>query len=155
MTNAERQIIFRDPIRRRLNAEWLSIRLKEQEGKCHWCQQPLFRRGHFNAYEFPGPEISGGLATIDHVIPLAQDGPDTLENIVAACSDCNQRRGDGQPVNRRKSSAPLKEESPRRKMCRSARKIEVLGHSTYCDGLCDSVSTQDPGSASDPPTVLP
>lgn len=31
--------------------------------------------------------------TVDHVIPVARGGKDTWENTVAACFDCNQKKG--------------------------------------------------------------
>ena len=33
--------------------------------------------------------------TIDHLIPLSKNGPDTEENVAAACFSCNIRRNDG------------------------------------------------------------
>jgi 5-methylcytosine-specific restriction endonuclease McrA len=33
----------------------------------------------------------------DHYIPLAEGGPDTEENMVAACVPCNSKKGDGMP----------------------------------------------------------
>ncbi|MBZ0198395.1 MAG: HNH endonuclease [Ignavibacteriaceae bacterium] len=35
--------------------------------------------------------------TIDHVIPRARGGTDTWENLVTACTVCNNRKGDGMP----------------------------------------------------------
>jgi 5-methylcytosine-specific restriction endonuclease McrA len=32
--------------------------------------------------------------TIDHVIPRKLDGPETWENLVTACANCNARKGD-------------------------------------------------------------
>jgi 5-methylcytosine-specific restriction endonuclease McrA len=37
---------------------------------------------------FPENEL-----TVDHVIPLSHGGPSTVDNLVAACSPCNNRRG--------------------------------------------------------------
>lgn len=39
----------------------------------------------------------GDAATIDHVVPRAQDGPHTWENVVAACQPCNHRKADRTP----------------------------------------------------------
>jgi hypothetical protein len=36
---------------------------------------------------------SGKRATVEHVIPKSQGGTNLLDNLVAACHDCNQRRG--------------------------------------------------------------
>jgi len=35
--------------------------------------------------------------TVDHVIPKAQGGPDTWDNLTAACIRCNNRKGDRTP----------------------------------------------------------
>lgn len=35
--------------------------------------------------------------TVDHVIPLAQNGPDTLDNKVIACRQCNGEKADRTP----------------------------------------------------------
>lgn len=32
--------------------------------------------------------------TMDHVIPLSKDGPNTASNVVPACGSCNSRKGD-------------------------------------------------------------
>ena len=31
--------------------------------------------------------------TIDHIVPLSQGGPDTEDNMFAACKSCNHRKG--------------------------------------------------------------
>jgi len=35
--------------------------------------------------------------TVDHVLPKSQGGPDTWENMIAACVKCNNRKGDRTP----------------------------------------------------------
>lgn len=35
--------------------------------------------------------------TIDHIIPKAHGGDDTWENLVAACTICNNKKGDRTP----------------------------------------------------------
>jgi 5-methylcytosine-specific restriction endonuclease McrA len=35
--------------------------------------------------------------TVDHIIPKARKGEDTWENLVTACVDCNNRKGDRTP----------------------------------------------------------
>ena len=35
--------------------------------------------------------------TVDHVVPKAKGGPDTWENLVAACVQCNNSKGDRSP----------------------------------------------------------
>jgi 5-methylcytosine-specific restriction endonuclease McrA len=38
------------------------------------------------------------LATIDHIIPIAEGGEDTIENCVAACWRCNNEKSHGDPA---------------------------------------------------------
>lgn len=51
-------------------------------GKCQYC-----------GCKVPRPE-----ATYDHVVPRAQGGTTHWENIVIACMDCNQRKGNRTPT---------------------------------------------------------
>lgn len=51
---------------------------KEQGRKCYYCDKFMkFKR-----------------ATKDHYIPKAKGGPDSWENIVIACVDCNKKKKD-------------------------------------------------------------
>jgi 5-methylcytosine-specific restriction endonuclease McrA len=34
------------------------------------------------------------MLTVDHIIPKAKGGPDSWENLVAACVSCNNKKGD-------------------------------------------------------------
>ncbi len=54
-------------------AEWLAI-LVAAGGRCAHCRQQVAD------------------LTLDHVLPLSQDGPHAASNIVAACEGCNRRR---------------------------------------------------------------
>jgi hypothetical protein len=38
-------------------------------------------------------ELDENTATVDHLIPVAAGGPDTFDNVRAACRPCNSRRG--------------------------------------------------------------
>ena len=40
---------------------------------------------------------SEGSLTVDHILPKAQLGEDSWENLVTACVDCNNRKGDRTP----------------------------------------------------------
>lgn len=40
-----------------------------------------------------GVPIGVGKATADHLIPARDGGPDTLENLVPSCLECNLERG--------------------------------------------------------------
>ena len=59
------------------------IRLWEAAGKkCHWCGRETILTDE----QIPNQ------ATIDHVISQGNGGPDTEDNMVSACYECNQRR---------------------------------------------------------------
>ena len=44
-----------------------------------------------------GVPIGVGKATTDHIITLADGGPDTVENLAPACLECNLARGTKDP----------------------------------------------------------
>lgn len=58
-----------------------------QDGKCHYCQcdTTLPRAGSSNNV--------GKIATLDHIITQEEGGTDHLLNLVVACRNCNQKRG--------------------------------------------------------------
>jgi len=35
----------------------------------------------------------GGATHVDHIVPMASGGGDEMDNLVAACARCNQRKG--------------------------------------------------------------
>lgn len=41
---------------------------------------------------------AGAATTVDHVLPRSRGGRNTWKNTVAACADCNQRKGDKTPA---------------------------------------------------------
>lgn len=53
---------------------------------CHWCGVPVTK--------YDGIEWQPTDATIEHVIPLSEGGPHSLDNIVCSCARCNFGRGD-------------------------------------------------------------
>lgn len=60
---------------------------KKQKGLCYWCGDLMLT------------DVSKShprLMTADHLIPRSLGGPDTRENIVAACRRCNCKRGLGE-----------------------------------------------------------
>lgn len=71
--------------------EWLDVRLRhhnwktehlyEQNRQCHYCRVEL---------DDGDPRH---VSTLDHVVPTARGGKDTKENTVAACHECNARKG--------------------------------------------------------------
>ena len=52
----------------------------------------LTRDGHRCVY------CGGSASTVDHVLPRSRGGRNTWKNTVAACSPCNQRKGDRTPA---------------------------------------------------------
>lgn len=62
---------------------------------CHYCRIPLKRlklsKPHKVAFY---ASIGYGVATIDHVIPLCKGGSRSSDNMVLACSVCNERKGE-------------------------------------------------------------
>lgn len=63
-------------------------RFDEQNGMCYFCNRRMYRK-HKNNWEHHKMRR----VTAEHVIPVADGGPNTYENIVAACHECNSRRG--------------------------------------------------------------
>lgn len=55
--------------------------LKRDEYTCQYC----------------GKKLSGKELTLDHVYPKSRLGPDTWENIVACCKECNQYKANRTP----------------------------------------------------------
>lgn len=56
----------------------------KQDGLCHWCKTPMA----LNAGKQQPHSV-----TLEHLIPEHAGGPDTEENCVAACKQCNAERG--------------------------------------------------------------
>lgn len=48
--------------------------------------------------QYCGKKCSNKELTIDHVIPLSKQGPETWSNVVAACRHCNQKKGNRTPA---------------------------------------------------------
>lgn len=60
--------------------------IRRNEPPCHLCGQPIdYTLPYLDPFEF----------TVDHVIPLAKGGPDTIENKAAAHRQCNRDKSDG------------------------------------------------------------
>lgn len=61
-----------------------------------WTREGVLRRDGFRC------AYCGGVATtLDHVLPRCRGGRDGWENTVAACRDCNGRKGDRTPAESR------------------------------------------------------
>lgn len=53
-------------------------------GRCFYCGKKLQTKYYHKR----------NYMTIDHIIPLSKDGPDTLDNKVPSCKSCNFLKGD-------------------------------------------------------------
>ena len=60
--------------------------------------------------QYCGEKVSRPEATYDHVVPRAQGGKTTWDNVVIACVDCNQKKGGRTPAEAamRLRSVPVK-----------------------------------------------
>lgn len=66
----------------------IMARLMTEKGpNCHWCSVCTTPPPGAGGYQEPR------CRTRDHIISVAEGGPDTYENSVIACSECNLRRG--------------------------------------------------------------
>lgn len=53
----------------------------------------VFKRDDFTC-TYCGQKPPAVVLECDHVIPVAQDGPDTIENLTTSCFDCNRGKSD-------------------------------------------------------------
>ena len=51
------------------------LKIVEQDGHCYWCENPL------------------DVITIDHLLPLAEGGNNSVANIAVCCKRCNTKKG--------------------------------------------------------------
>ncbi|PYY32364.1 HNH endonuclease [Curtobacterium sp. MCBD17_030] len=58
-------------------------RIRNTAAACHICGQ---------AIDYTLPHTNPRSFVVDHVIPLAKDGPDTIDNKAAAHRDCNSTK---------------------------------------------------------------
>lgn len=59
--------------------------LRKGQPPCHWCGKPIDYQA-----KYPAPDSY----VVDHVIPLAAGGTDTLDNKVPAHQACNRDKSD-------------------------------------------------------------
>ncbi len=78
--------------------KWLrSLAERRQGGLCIYCGRVML----------PTALRRGRSSTADHVIPLARGGKTELNNIVACCKSCNERKGCGdEPIPRKNEPPP-------------------------------------------------
>jgi len=80
----------------------LVIRLVAYVRIPHRWRLPVSRRGvlardHYTC-QYCGRQPGRKGLTVDHVVPRAQGGPKTWENLVAACAACNRKKGGRRPM---------------------------------------------------------
>jgi 5-methylcytosine-specific restriction endonuclease McrA len=66
--------------------------IRRRRPPCYLCGEDIDYRAHY---------LEPDAFTLDHVIPLARGGPDTLDNIAPAHRKCNRDKSDrllGQPA---------------------------------------------------------
>ena len=72
----------------------LAYMVKRPRPRISLSKREILRRDRYTC-QYCGRHFSN--LTIDHVIPRYQNGPHTWENLVAACSNCNRRKGGRTP----------------------------------------------------------
>lgn len=65
--------------------------LEAQDGRCFYCNVPIYPRTKRNK------RLRKVLLTRDHFIPRSRGGLDIWDNIVLACSPCNEAKGNRLP----------------------------------------------------------
>lgn len=76
--------------RSRENHKWLMQLHRVQQGRCFYCRMWISLRLR--------DSLDPNSATVDHFIPLALGGRDTIANVVLACPRCNTKKGDNPPT---------------------------------------------------------
>lgn len=64
--------------------------------RVRFCREHIFLRDNFTC-QYCNKKLSSKLLTIDHVIPLSRGGKNKWTNVVAACSKCNNVKGNKTP----------------------------------------------------------
>ena len=65
-------------------------------GTVRFCRENVYIRDNFTC-QYCGEQPSPKTLTLDHVIPASKQGPKTWTNVVTACRECNQRKGNRTP----------------------------------------------------------
>lgn len=68
--------------------------------KVRFSRENVFARDHGRC-QYCSRQVSRAEATFDHVVPRSQGGHTRWENIVIACTPCNQRKGGRTPAQAR------------------------------------------------------
>lgn len=77
--------------------------IEKHESRCHFCGEHVKRMRDPDVLETDRPKGTllychdgktylGGIATIEHIVPLAKGGGNGIENMVLCCQNCNHER---------------------------------------------------------------
>jgi len=69
---------------------------RKPAAKIHYNRRTIYRRDN-NTCQYCGRRPGTKELSIDHVLPRAQGGKTTGENVVVACTDCNAKKADRTP----------------------------------------------------------
>lgn len=61
-----------------------------------FCRENVYIRDNFTC-QYCGGRHPLRTLTLDHVVPVSKNGPKSWTNVVTACRDCNQRKGNRTP----------------------------------------------------------
>ncbi len=83
--------------------------------------------------QYCGRQPGRAALTLDHIVPRAQGGATTWENIVAACRDCNARKADRTP----EQAGMALRATPRALALPLARKLDLAARAAWSQyGFC-------------------
>lgn len=64
--------------------------------RIRFCRDNIYLRDEFTC-QYCTDRVPLKDLTLDHVLPLAQNGPTSWDNVVTACRSCNQKKGNRTP----------------------------------------------------------
>ena len=70
----------------------IRLLVERQEGKCYWCKFPISVDAPKRLVQGRKRRLQVRPATIDHIKRLADGGDNRMDNLVAACQQCNNQR---------------------------------------------------------------
>ena len=70
--------------------------VRSNERKLKFCRRNIYLRDK-HVCQYCGKKFKPAKLTYDHVVPKALGGKTSWDNVVTACNDCNQKKGDRIP----------------------------------------------------------
>jgi 5-methylcytosine-specific restriction endonuclease McrA len=70
--------------------------LPRSYGAVRFCRENVYIRDEYTC-QYCGYKHALRNLTLDHVVPASKQGPKSWTNVVTACRDCNQRKGNRTP----------------------------------------------------------